>query len=111
MHTITHDRRESANYLTFGLDRNAPITVRVPTVQADQLGQNQGILGIAEILGRRTQVRISPEVWCKWRGRWRYKRLRARHITVSCPNPQQAELVTELLVRFLKQLDGKFLAS
>jgi len=67
-------------------------------------------LGIAEILGRQTQIRISPEVWCKWRGRWRYKRLRARHVTISCPDPDQAELVVEVVARFMRQLEGKWLA-
>ena len=65
---------------------------------------------VAEILGRRAQIRVSTEVWCKWGGRWRYKRLRASHVTVSCPSPEQAELAIEALISFLKQLDGKFLA-
>src|SRR5215467_1883691 len=52
-------------------------------MQADQQAQNKAILGVAEIMGRRTQIRISPEVWCKWGGRWRYKRLRVTG-TNSC---------------------------
>ena len=111
MHTTVEPDRESPNYLTFGLDRDAPITVRVPVVHADEQAQNQAILGIANLLGRRTQIRVSIEVWCKWRGRWRYKRLRASHLTISCPNPEQAELVIETLIVFLQRLDGKFLAT
>jgi len=110
MHTPLPEHRDSANYLTFGLDRNAPLAVRTPSVQADQQAQNKGIMGVAEILGRRTQIRISPEVWCKWRGRWRYKRLRARHVTISCPSPEQAELALEAVVRFAGLLDAKCLA-
>jgi len=111
MNTSSQSQHQSPNYLTFGLDRNAPLAVRVPSVQADQQAQNKALLGIAEILGRRTQIRISPEVWCKWRGRWRYKRLRARHVTISCANPEQAELVMEAIVRFARSLEGKWLAT
>ena len=110
MHTPSKDQHESANYLTFGLDRNAPNAVRIPVVQADEQAQNKAIMGIAEILGRRTQIRISPEVWCKWRGRWRYKRLRARHVTISCPNPEQADLALEAIVRFAESLESKWIA-
>ena len=110
MHSPSEEHHESGNYLTFGLDRNAPITVRTPDMQADQQAQNKAVMGVAEILGRRTQIRISPEVWCKWRGKWRYKRLRARHVTISCPNPAQAELVVEAVATFVRQLEGKFLA-
>src|SRR5215469_206489 len=111
MHTPSKDQHESANYLTFSLDRNAPNAVRVPTMQADEQAQNKAIMSIAEVLQRRTQIRISPEVWCKWRGRWRYKRLRARHVTISCANPEQAELVMEAIVRFARSLEGKWLAT
>jgi hypothetical protein len=109
MHTTDQLSRKSLNYLTFGLDREAPITVSVPIVQVDEQAQNQAILGVAETLGRRTQIRVSTEVWCKWRGRWRYKRMRARHVTVSCPSPEQAGLVTEAIVAFVKSLEGKCL--
>ena len=111
MHINAQDQRESPNYLTFGLDRNAPNAVRIPAMQADQQAQNKAILGVAEIMGRRTQIRISPEVWCKWRGRWRYKRLRARHVTISCPSPEQAELALQAIVGFVQSLDEKWLAS
>jgi hypothetical protein len=92
MQSFPETSRRAPNYLTFGLDRNAPNTVRVPVLQADERAQNQATLGVAELLGRRTQIRISVEAWCKWSGRWRYKRLRARHVTLSCPSPEQAEL-------------------
>jgi hypothetical protein len=111
MHTSSQDDHEPTNYLTFGLDREAPIVVKIPSMQADQQAQNEGLLGVAEILGRRTQVRVSTEVWCKWRGRWRYKRLRARHVTISWPNPEQAGLVIDMLTAFLQQLDGTFLVE
>jgi len=110
MHTSSENGRKSSNYLTFGLDKDSPIAVKVPTLHADEQAQNRAILGVAEILGRRTQIRVGIEVWCKWRGRWRYKRMRAQHVTLSCPNPEQAELVIEAFSRFLKSLDGNFLA-
>lgn len=110
MHTGDQRSRKAPNYLTFGLDRDAPITVRVPVVQVDEEAQNRAILGIAEILGRRTQIRIGTEVWCKWRGIWRYKRLRARHVTVSCSNPEQAELLIEAISAFAQSLEGMRLA-
>lgn len=110
MHTADQHSRKSPNYLTFGLNREAPITIRVPVVQVDEQAQNQAILGVAETLGRRTQIRISTEVWCKWRGRWRYKRTRARHVTISCPDPRQASLVIDAVQRFIASLEGKVLA-
>jgi hypothetical protein len=110
MHINAQDQRESPNYLTFGLDRDAPNAVRIPAMQADQQAQNKALLGVAEIMGRRTQIRISPEVWCKWQGRWRYKRMRARHVTISCPSPEQAELALEAIVSFAQTLEGKWLA-
>ena len=110
MHTTRESRRQSRNYLTFGLDRDAPITVKVPVLHAEERAQNRAILGVAETLGRRTQIRISAEAWCKWSGKWRYKRLRSRHVTVSCPNPEQAELVIDTSISFLEQLHGLFLA-
>jgi hypothetical protein len=110
MHPQGETSHNSRNYLTFGLEREAPITVRVPVVQADEQAQNKAILGVAETLGRRTQIRLSTEVWCKWRGRWRYKRMRARHVTVNCPNPEQAELVIEAISVFSQSLEGMWLA-
>ena len=110
MHSPSEEQHVSANYLTFGLDRNAPITVRVPNMQADQQAQNKAIMGIAEIMGRRTQIRFSPEVWSKSDGRWRYKRLRARHVTLSCSSPEQAELAIKAIAQFAESLDGKWLA-
>jgi hypothetical protein len=114
IHTIMHNsgaaRPDSRNYLTFNLDRSAPISVRIPSLHADEQAQNNAILGVAEILGRRTQIRISTEVWCKWQGRWRYKRMRARHVTVNCPDPEQAALAIEAVLAFAKSLDGKWLA-
>src|SRR5215467_1795735 len=106
MHTDFPTPRESRNYLTFGLDRDAPNAVRVPKMQADQQAQNKAILGVAEIMGRRSQIRISPEVWCKWRGRWRYKRLRATHVTISSASPEQADLTVDAIVLFAKSLEG-----
>lgn len=79
-------------------------------MQADEQAQNQATLGVAELLGRRTQIRISVEAWCKWSGRWRYKRLRARHVTVSCPNPEQAELFITAILGVAESLNGKWLA-
>ena len=110
MHTDFPAPRESPNYLTFGLDRNAPNAVRVPAMQADELAVNKGLLSISKAVGRRTQIRISPEAWLKWRGRWIYKRLRARHVTISCPDPEQAELFLEAIVGFARSLEGKWLA-
>jgi hypothetical protein len=41
----------------------------ISTITFPIQAQNQGLLGIAEILVCRTQIRINTEVWCKWRGR------------------------------------------
>lgn len=109
MHNEAKTPRKSPNYLTFGLDRNAPLVVRVPSVHIDQQAQNKMLLGIPESLGRRTQIRISAEVWCVWSGRWRYKRTRARHVTVSCATPGQAEALLDAVEQFLMRLDGKWL--
>jgi hypothetical protein len=51
MHSPSEEQQVSANFLTFGLDRNAPIAVTVPVTQADEQAQNKAVMGIAEILG------------------------------------------------------------
>ena len=84
MHHNPRKQRRSRNYLTFGIDRNAPITVKIPELQDHEQAQNRAIMGVAETLGRRTQIRVSVDVWSNWNGRWRYKRLRARHVTINC---------------------------
>src|SRR5262249_5344946 len=109
MHDASRKRHSLKNYLTFGIDRNAPITVKVPEVQDHEQAQNRAIMGVAESLGRRTQIRVSVDVWIKLGGRWPYKRLRARHITINCPSPEQAEIVIEAIVKFTKSIDGNLL--
>ena len=110
MQTISRSEKRPTNYLTFGLDRSAPNTVKAPLLQDHERAQNRALLAVPEMLGRRTQIRISVESWCKWNGRWQYKRLRSRHVTISCPNPEQAELAIEAVLRFAQSLDSKLLA-
>ena len=54
MHDNAAKQPRSKNYLTFGIDRNAPITVKVPEVQDHEQAQNHAVMGVAETLGRRT---------------------------------------------------------
>jgi hypothetical protein len=109
MHHNSSNQHRSRNYLTFGIDRNAPITVKIPELQDHEQAQNRAIMGVAESLGRRTQIRVSADVWAKWNGRWGYRRLRARHVTINCPTPEQAQLAIETIVKFAELLDGKWL--
>ena len=100
----------SRNCLPFAKDRDAPIVVRRASVQAEDKAVNEVRLALADSdYGRRTQIRISTEVWGKWGTRWRYKRLRGCHVTVSCPSPRQAELTIDAVPRCLEQLNGKWL--
>jgi hypothetical protein len=110
MHDNSSKQHRSRNYLTFGIDRDAPITVKTPELQDHEQAQNMAIMGVAESLGRRTQIRVSVEIWSKWNGRWQYKRFRSRHATVSCPNPEQAEIMIEAVLAFAKSVDGNWLA-
>jgi hypothetical protein len=90
-------------------DTSAPITVEVGEVLEHNRAVNRAVMNTCQILGRRVRIRIQPEVWTKWNGKWSYRRVRQSGVTVSCPNPDQAELVTEAISRVLKGMDGKFL--
>lgn len=92
-------------------DTSAPISVEVHEVQDDAQAQNRAVMAMCNTMGRRVRIRIQPEIWVKWGGKWTYRRLRQQAVTVSCPNPQQAELTIDLVPRFLEQLNGKWLAE
>lgn len=112
MQPSDQDLPTSHNTLPFAKDRDAPIFVRPASVQAEDKAINEVRLELADSdYGRRTQIRISTEVWGKWGARWGYKRLRGCHTTVSLPDPHQAELTIDLVRRLLEQLDGKWLAD
>ena len=110
MQPSTQAHPTSRNSPPFAQDRDAPIVVRCASVQAEDKALNDYRLALADsVYGRRTQIRISTEVWGKWGPRWRYKRLRGCHVTVSCPSPRQAELTIDLVPQLLERLNGKWL--
>ena len=90
-------------------DTTAPIAVEVGEVQEHNRAVNRAVMNTCETLGRRVRIRFQPEVWTKWNGKWAYRRVRESGVTVSCPDTEQAERVTELITEVLKQVDGKVL--
>lgn len=91
-------------------DTTAPIAVEVGEVQEHNRAVNRAVMTTCETLGRRVRIRFQPEIWTKWNGKWTYRRARESSVTVSCPDTEQAELVTELIAAVLTQVDGRFLA-
>ena len=93
-------------------DTSAPTTVEMHDMQDETRAENRAVMGVSEILGRRVRVRFQPEIWVKWGGkRWNYRRARQCAVTVSCPSPEQAELVMQAILAFAKSLGGKWLTE
>ena len=92
-------------------DTSAPISVEVHDVQDDARAQNHAVMEMCNTMGRRVRIRIQPEVWVKWGGKWNYKRARQRAVTLSCPSPEQAELLIDAIMETLRVFDGKFVAG
>jgi hypothetical protein len=112
MQPTDQSHQTSRNSPPFAKDRDAPIFVRRASVQAEDKAINKAVIGLADSdYGRRTQIRVSTEVWGRWGTRWRYRRLRGCHVTVSLPTPHQAELTIDVVRRFLEQLNGKWLVD
>ncbi len=92
-------------------DTTVPNKVDVHQVQDQTRAENRAVMAVSEILGRRVRIRIQPEIWVKWGGRrWNYRRARQCGVTVSCPSPEQAELVIQAIAAFAQSLEGKWLA-
>lgn len=60
--------------------------------------------------GLRPVIHFNPEVLLKIGRKTCYRRLHASQVYLSCPNPEQAELALELVMRFIESLSGKWLA-
>lgn len=62
--------------------------------------------------GRRPQIRIMFESYCRDRARaLGYVRLLGRHKTLDCPTPEQAERAIRIISAIVESLDSKWLAE
>lgn len=74
--------------------------------------RNQHLLNERHIHGRRTQVRVAFEVYCRDGLRpLNYSRLPGKHILLDAPTPEQAQAAIGLVQRVLQSIDGKWLAE
>ena len=101
-----------ATRISYKEDKSSPNTAYFPAKLHDSARfYNYGLLSQLEAKGRRTIIRISFEVMGHSRAkRADFMRLRQRAIKISCPNPEQAELVMGAIAAFIEQLNGKWLA-
>jgi hypothetical protein len=72
---------------------------------------NRYIMCERESHGKRTQIRVSFEIWCRSRTRMDYVRPRNKHVVLSFPNAEQAELAIETIRNVCKSMEGKYLAK
>jgi uncharacterized protein YxeA len=72
---------------------------------------NRYVMCSSESHGKRTQIRFAFEVWCRPRARMAYARLRNKHVVLSFPSVEQADLAIEILRDVCKSLEGKHLAK
>lgn len=98
-------------------DLTQPIIV-VPSIDGRSDGMhdademyNRYAMCSSESHGKRTQIRIAFEVWCRPRNRMAYARLRNKHVVLSFPDAEQAELAMETVRNVCKAMEGKHLAK
>lgn len=97
-------------YLVFREDQSTPIETLRTQAHGLDLANNRQLLQARFNLGRRVNVCISPEIPGKYGNAYSYRRLRQCKTMLSCPNPEQAELAIEAILRFAESLNGKWLA-
>jgi hypothetical protein len=79
----------------------------MPTASRER---NEALLNERYIHGRRPQLRVSFEAYCRTGARpLNYSRLPGSHILLDFPTPSQAKVAIRLIQYVLKSLDGKFL--
>ena len=72
---------------------------------------NKYVMCAQEVHGKRTQIRVAFEVWCRTRSRMTYARLRNKHVVLSLPDSEQAELIIDTIRQVCKAMEGKHLAK
>jgi len=95
-------------------DMSKPINVVPPpeNVHIAILERGELLLNERSNHGRRTVIRITPEIYCRSRASdMTFNRLPSAHVLLSCPSPGQARAAIRLIQRVCESLDGKFLAE
>lgn len=94
-------------------DLNQPIIVAPATgMQDTDRVYNTYILTQNELRNKRTQVRISFDVWARKNSQGAaYVRLRRKHIVLSLPTSEQAELAMGIIEQVCAQMAGKHLVG
>lgn len=73
---------------------------------------NAYVMRQRESAGKRTLIRVSVEVYCRKSAKnMGFSRLRNKHIIVSCPSADQAELVIDTLMQVAEMMHGKLLVK
>lgn len=97
------------SFFVFAQDRTLPTRVRTEQARVETKFHNSGVMQVRHSLGQRTNLRVNFEVATRSKGTTVYRRLRQRAAFISCPNPDQAELVVDAIMAFALSLDGKWL--
>jgi hypothetical protein len=70
---------------------------------------NRYVLSERESHGRRTKIRIAFEAWARNKRTTGYMRLRQRHVVLSLPSAEQAEIAIDIIRQVCSSFDGKHL--
>ena len=81
-----------------------------PLVQESNDTFNRYVLTDREIHGKRTKIRVAFEVYGRAkRGELSFVRLRQRHVVLSIPTAEQAELAIDIIRQVCASMEGKHL--
>lgn len=73
---------------------------------------NNYVMRQRESVGKRTLLRINIEVYCRKSAKnMGFSRLRNRHLIVSLPGSEQAELLIDAVFRVVESIHGKLLVK
>ena len=109
MHNSEQPQARARKHPVLHEDTSTPIIAEAQEMQDDARVQNRAIMECSEMMGRRVRIRFQPEIWVKWRGKWGYRRARQCGVILSCPDPDQAELGSNVILKFAESLNGKWL--
>jgi hypothetical protein len=82
-----------------------------PAMREANDSHNRFLLSERESHGKRTKLRIGVEVWARTRHNVGYVRLRNKHVVLSLPSADQAELAIEMIRQLCTAMAGKHLCK
>jgi hypothetical protein len=98
-------------------DLNVPIQYidasdgKPEALQESDADFNRFLVHERETHGKRTQIKVSFEVWGRTKGLMRYSRFRNRHVVLSLPSGEQADLAIDTVRAVCAAMHGKVLCK